>query len=182
MQTTFTDKNGNHWDLDLTFETVRRLQTWDYSKEVLNLYSLTAPSREMLTTLLEDAGALFEMVWSIIEPQSRLVWPEKSIEEREVMFLNGIGINEIEKVREVFFGVLGFFSPEVSVIREFHQQMKRNSLETAKRKLEEAGNEVQKKVEAELEQQIQSLTAEIENLSIAEALNSLESPELHSAN
>lgn len=181
MQTTFTDKNGTHWDLDLTFETIRRLQTWQYSKTILNHHSLTAPSREMLTILLEDAGALFEMVWSIIEPQSLVVWPDLTIEQREVEFLKGIGINEIEKVREVFFGVLGFFSPEVSMIQEFHQQMKRNSLETAKRKLEEAGNEVQKKVEAELEQQIQSLTAEIENLSIADALNSQEPPELNLA-
>jgi|GEM_PF-4855606 len=108
MQTTFTDKNGNHWDLDLTFETIRRLQTWQYSKTILNHHSLTAPSREMLTILLEDAGALFEMVWSIIEPQSLVVWPDLTIEQREVEFLKGIGINEIEKVREVFFGVLGF--------------------------------------------------------------------------
>lgn len=168
MQTTFTDKNGNHWDLDLTFETIRRLQTWQYSKTILNHHSLTAPSREMLTTLLEDAGALFEMVWSIIEPQSLVVWPERTIEEREVEFLKGIGINEIETVQKVFFEVLSFFSPEVSSIRAFHQKMKQTALETAKAKLEKAETQVREKVEAELERQVQSLTAEIESLNIGD--------------
>lgn len=172
MKTTFQDKFGNHWDLDLTFETIRRLQTWDYSKPILNERSLTAPSREMLMALMEDAGTLFEMIWSIVSPQAETLWREKTAEERELEFLKGIGINQIDEARTVFFNVLAFFSPEVSAVRDFQEEVKRMALETSKAKLAKAGEPIQRKIEEELERQIQSLTAEIETLNIGESLNS----------
>lgn len=173
----YKDKTGTEWDLDLTIGDLKRLVNWEYSDPVLNAESLTNPSEKLLNLLLTDAGALFQMIFSIVEPQTVEKFPGKTLEEREVEFLKGVSASIIPDAREAFFASLGFFYPAVETAYLNYQKLISEMKEESVKKLEESLPTAKKIYGKYIEKTLTTLEKELDSLNIETSSESLETSE-----
>lgn len=164
-KTTFTDKKGNVWDLDLTIGTLRRLQSWEYADPRLNGISLTAPTKEILELLATDAGVLFQLVFSIIQPQTLEVY--SGFEDPEVEFLANIGVDAIREAREALFEALSFFSPEAKILMAHRRRLQEGIEQAVRESLEKTMPKLMQTIDRQMTVNAAEMEKMLEEMSTA---------------
>lgn len=138
----FKDKHGREWNLALDFAICRRVDSFDKTAVIKEPFSLLAPDRALLHRLLyTDRGALFALIWAIIQPQLSeqgitLGTTDAEIEAAELEFLSGINGPVIEMARRAFSEALGDFFPELLTVLSTWEEQYKMVMDKAAKKME----------------------------------------------
>ena len=112
---TFTDAQGDSWDVSLNLAAARRVDLSDFSELTDLEFSILKPTRELFTTILGDTPLIFAVIWAVVQPQAQKILgidPREDPEGSEALFLERINGPAVQTGRQAMWRALAGFFPE----------------------------------------------------------------------
>lgn len=170
--TTFIDRHGRTWDLELTLGSARRIDASDYSALTDRQIVILRPDKEVFGELLTNTPLLCAVAWTIAKPQAdKMPCPEcgckggqcdycnQSGTFSESSFVDGLTATAISDLRRAIWESLCRFFPDRKTALSICLRQYEAGVEAAGQELAGMEREIGEEIEREVREKVKELPA-----------------------
>lgn len=139
MASTFRDRNGKEWSLDLNGGSASLIDRADISSVYDKPFSMLQPEQDFIVDVATNGGLVLALIWLLCKDQRRQLDgvdhdqpSDRYDEECELAFLSSLGGVEIEAAKNAFWDEMSSFFPQAAtVLSAFREATKKFATDAA---------------------------------------------------